>query len=299
MYDGLIKNKPARQISQDIYSLTINHAKEKKFVDPNIFNQAQKVLKKIKTALPNKNDLVDTAKLKYPNLEIKDSASAMSLLVFALFDRFSVSKELTSRLNKELNNRVEYDKKNAIDDDIKLNRLAKTPKVFYLSSSHTDCAIDHLPYQQKIYIDESWKDYIVDKNEKALINRYITQHNTMTMQKVMEKPVWFITRPNCRHYFQAIPTDRVLGKESIKNLSKAYKTNRSVGDRAYLQTLKSNKDRKIIGEKRNAELVIEKYMERRLEHQKLYQTYKSVLIKRAIAKDNQLINKWSDYLKSL
>ncbi len=94
--------------------------------------------------------------------------------------------------------------------------------IFFLASSHADCADDHVDYQGKIYVKENWQRFI--KPEKiAEIQDFITKKDIKTMEWVIDKPVYFTTRPNCRHYFAPITIEQALGK-SIKQLKKELKT---------------------------------------------------------------------------
>ncbi len=94
--------------------------------------------------------------------------------------------------------------------------------IFFLASSHADCADDHVDYQGKIYVKENWQRFI--KPEKiAEIQDFITKKDIKTMEWVIGKPVYFTTRPNCRHYFTPITIEQAL-KKSLKELHKELKT---------------------------------------------------------------------------
>lgn len=90
--------------------------------------------------------------------------------------------------------------------------------VFYLCSSHSDCANDHAEFQAKIYIDEDWES-IVSEDMKYKVQEYIDTHKIDTIQNVRDGEPYLTTRPNCRHYFTPISTEDVLGY-SVKKLLK-------------------------------------------------------------------------------
>lgn len=85
--------------------------------------------------------------------------------------------------------------------------------VFYITSFYGDCAPDHADYQGKIYYDKDWES-IAPSDRIEEINRYIKSNDLKTVQEVTEGEPYLTSRPNCRHYFQYISIDEVLG---IKN----------------------------------------------------------------------------------
>lgn len=162
-----------------------------------------------------------------------------------------------------------------IMSDIQAN--AMNNKWFYLCSSHNDCAKDHLEWQGKIYIDENCKD----PKCLALANQY----HMRTYQWVIGKPVWLVTRPNCRHYFKALTYNEVAGK-SYESLIKEYKMHKTIGDRPIMQTLKGGQD---------VDIVIKSYEERLKLHLSMNRVRPNQFLKSAIDKDRLLLKKW--YLK--
>jgi len=277
IYGGIIKGKSTRQIHSELYDMTINNKKDLGLM----YMNAVKITNRISKNIVNKE-----------KLEQVD----LAILVFGMLEDMKADKVLTSSIYNALN-KVESDaKEKAIDNEIISNE--KIGKVFYLASSHNDCAKDHYNAQGRMYVDGKWENYVKDKDTQDKIRSYIQKHNVRTLQYIMGKPVWFITRPNCRHYFKALDTESVL-QYSAKELTRRHKLHRAVGDRQYLQTLQSGKDRQVIGETRNAQLVIERYKDRLEMHQELYKTFKSSLVRGAISKDKALINKWYEYLAKI
>lgn len=108
-----------------------------------------------------------------------------------------------------------------IHHDIAENMIksgAATGIAFYLCSYYGDCAEDHADYQGKIYIDENWRS-IIPEDKHSAVEDYIDANKILTMQEVMDDKPYLTTRPNCRHFFQAISTDVALGLTSEKELN--------------------------------------------------------------------------------
>lgn len=91
--------------------------------------------------------------------------------------------------------------------------------VFYICSFYGDCAKDHVDYQGKIYHADNWESF-APKDRIDEIQAYISAHNIMSVREVSEGDPYLTTRPNCRHYFQYISIDEVLGIKNNKDLSK-------------------------------------------------------------------------------
>lgn len=90
--------------------------------------------------------------------------------------------------------------------------------VFYIAAYFGDCAIDHVDYQGKIYYDANWETN-APKDRIEEIKNYIYSNKLISIQEVKGAPAWFCTRPNCRHYFQLISIDEVLGIKTEKQLN--------------------------------------------------------------------------------
>lgn len=103
-----------------------------------------------------------------------------------------------------------------IQQDIGKNMIAAGQEngvIFYITSFYGDCAPDHADYQGKIYVDEKWES-LAPKDRLEEIRSYIDSNKLMTVQEVSEKEPFLTTRPNCRHYFQYISIDEVLGAKT-------------------------------------------------------------------------------------
>lgn len=282
IYCGLIEKKSVKDIHKELYENTMKWKAKGLPLDNVMYDNAKKLTSKLKKKVP-------------------DEIASIPILaggIFELFEKHDADKFLTQNIYKKTAKEDGKQKKKVIVDEIRNNRLMTQPKVFYLASTHGDSASDHVDYQGKVYIDEKWKNYIKDEDIRNQISTYIKEHNVKTLQWVIGKPVWFVTRPNCRHYFKNMNTYDVLN-QSLKVLIEDYNVKSEIGERQYLQTKKHPTNKKWYEDKRNAEQILKKYEERLEYHKKLYNEYPSEQLFNAIKKDQLLIKKWKDYLKSL
>ena len=121
--------------------------------------------------------------------------------------------------NVRWENWMEMKLRTDLQQDISTNMIksgAENGVIFYIPSFYGDCAPDHEEFQGKIYIDENWQN-ICDKDRIEEVENYIRANKIMTVQEVSgEAGNYFTTRPNCRHYFQYISIDEVLGAKDLK-----------------------------------------------------------------------------------
>lgn len=287
IYDGLIKRKKIAEIHKDLRDITLNANKNGVIYTKNMekfaLNLAEKSKKQLDKAIPT--------------LETEGSLeTAIALWFFDLLDKKKIFSK-TNSISYQVATHYESDMKDELLRlEVKRNRNFENPRVFYLASSHNDCAEDHKDYQGKIYIDEKWKALIKDENLKDEIQKYVNIHQIKTFQWVTGKPVWFITRPNCRHYMKALKTDDVL-THSASTLTRNHKLHTKIG-KEITRTIKHPINQSWY-KNENVEEIIKKYKERLEYHKSLWEVKKSQPIKRAIEKDKLLIEKWEKLLQSL
>lgn len=166
-------------------------------------------------------------------------------------------------INHETSKVAEKEKLDLLDQFIENSR--KKGEYFYLASSHDDCAKDHKDWQGKLYVDANAPKEVIE---------YARARGLYTIQWVMDAPVWFITRPNCRHYFVSMNMKQA-GK---KNLAKKYHTHQKIGR---LDMQSPNKS------------ALEEYKDRLQLLLQLYNVKKSQKIKDYIIKTKLLVQKWS------
>ena len=258
VYEGLLKKKTFQEIHRDI--LKISKVYGISYTKP---------IEKFATELAKKN----SKKQDIENLYLP------FLLIFTQ----------TNTLAFEEAKRYEADKKlEIIDTDIRDGN--KNGRIWYLISKHRDSAKDHENYQGKLYIDENWESIITDETTKERIHKYIKTNNIKTFQWVIGKPVWMITRPNCRHFYKQLSTDEVFGSSTNKLLRKNKMTFKT-GKRE-IKTLK-------VGGYTKADIlaIIKTYEDRLAYHKALLEKDKeNKILRHFITKDKFLISKWKEYL---
>lgn len=281
VYYGIIHRKTMKQIHEDIKKITISNNNEGITYTRTMEDYALKLLKH--------------------NKRKADITFAMDVEPFIiaewLFKRFQQEKVFTTTntLAYEYAQKQEEKAKEEVIKDIE-ERAYNEKKVFYLCSKHNDCALDHIDYQGKIYVDERWESIIKDDALKGEIANYVIMNNIQTFQWVIGRPVWMTTRPNCRHFFKLLDNKEVLKSKNINRLLKKNKMYYATGRRE-TQTIRHS-TKKEWYTKENVENIIRVYKERLEYHKALYEMdKKNTLIRRAIEKDRLLIRKWTDYLQ--
>lgn len=267
-------------------------------------------IRKITEVYKAKYDFTSTKLEKYvrnlSDLTVKKSRQwipvaigVASLLLFAdEIIKFWQKQQVFTNTNKIINERVRQqetrDKKDAIESFIKVCRSKK--EIFFLSSDHDDCAEDHKAYQRKLYIDGAWRKDITFYHNVKAIRQFINERNIKTFQWVTHKPVWLITRPNCRHYFISLTWGEVKN-HTINELVNKYNTHSSVGERKYQPIWHPANQEWYTRE--NVEAIIDKYRERLTYHMSLYKQVKNDELKKLINKDKLLLKKWEKLLTEL
>lgn len=184
------------------------------------------------------------------------------------FGEYIMVKQINHTCVKVINStlRVEQSKikKDILNDSILENRNKGIH--FYIASQHQDCAADHLAYQGKVYVDKSAKLTDLDRD-------YLRSGvQIMSIQAVTSKPIWFVTRPYCRHYFVPVKTeDLVSGNYKIPTSK--------LGDRR-------------LGTEPTAQVSLEYYRDRLALLEALNKVYPSEYLKNKILKTKVLIAKW-------
>lgn len=169
--------------------------------------------------------------------------------------------------------------------------------IFYLCSWHGDSAIDHADYQGKLYYDRFWRHYIKSETLKRKVQSFIDKNKLKSLQWVTNKPVWLITRPNCRHYLERVSINEAF-TDSVGVLLQDKGMRLSTGARGDGQTIRHPINRGWYT-KENIEAIIAKYKERLAYHEALYKAKPTQLVLDYIEKDKRLIRKWQAYSKRL
>jgi hypothetical protein len=190
-------------------------------------------------------------------------------LAIALITYLSVYKINNNEhkiINRELRESEANDKNKILNDSLELTERDK--KIFFVASSHDDCAKDHQEAQGKVYVDQNWRK-IIGNDEK--VANYINSHNIDSVQYIINNPVYFITRPNCRHYFVRYSADDILsGNYRVPH--------HHIGPRGSLQS--------------NRKISLDYYEDRLKLYDKLYKIYKTDELQAKITKTKILVKKW-------
>lgn len=133
---------------------------------------------------------------------------------------FADAKNLVAYVNS-LERKTEVgDKVKKLGDMVKDARSTDTPKVFYLCSYHDNPGKDHAEFQGKIYVDRFWKSTMEGARctdmELYGVRSYIKNHDVKTLQSVVLRKPYLITRPYCRHFMIPLSTVEVLGSSLNK-----------------------------------------------------------------------------------
>lgn len=177
-------------------------------------------------------------------------------------DQFNINVKYKNGRQVSLRTYLEMNLKTTLQqiatDKLK-NSTDKLGIIFFIASAHADCADDHIDYQGKIYVKEDWQRYIKPERIDE-IQSFINKNNIATMEWVISKPVYFTTRPNCRHYFRPITIEQALNK-SLNELHKELNTKKPKTSESKEITAKRYNALK---EQRKNERAIRKYKEKLL-----------------------------------
>jgi len=300
-----VKNK----IIVSIYEMVINnknnnalHTRLKKetLQDTFLYKPALRISKQIKREIDRSKNT--TIKSSGDDKKLDNQEWVATLFLLAI-NKLQVSNKLSKCVYKEKRKQESEAKEKLLKEMLSSKRPINKddPKVFFLVSKHSDCAKDHIEYQGQIYIDENWKKLISNSNNelKVAIENYIRINNIKSYQWVIGKPVWMITRPNCRHFAKVLSVSEVLNNPTWQLLVKNKMTMKE-GDRELRQTLRHNmSSKKGNYNEKNINAIIDKYKERLELHTELNKVKSTQELRHAITKDKFLIKKWQNFLKSL
>ena len=244
IYGMALSGKPVREIHRALLKQTINERKVFAF-------------------------MVKVANRTVKAIDPRKTVDANGALLLLLFNRERYNSKVKKVINQEVTDDAEAEKQVAIADYVDKSREAE--RWFYLASSHNDSAEDHAPWQGRLYYDE--------KAPKD-VREYAEKHRMKSIQWVMGAPVYFITRPNCRHFFKSLPMD-VIKKYSNKDLIRRYKMHRMDGDRSLATP---------------AKIAVEEYEDRLHMLQGMYKEHQTEHLRREIQKTKLLIKKWKKIL---
>lgn len=251
-YSGIVERKEYKDIQKRLFKETINFEQAKRLKVKRLYRTCWKIVKQIK----RKTDFI--------LLPINRHNEVSRLLI--------ENKNL-NLLDKEINEIVRTKETEEKEEIIK--EALSEDKPFILVSWHKDSANDHIDWQGKIYVNE---DFLNEPKVKEIAE----QRKMQTFQWLIGEPVYMITRPNCRHYFQPLSVKEVEDN-SVQSLLKKYGMVHKVGQRGLFQTL-ADKNRKAL---------VQKYKERLALLEGLKKIQPTLKLEQAIKKTKLLIKKWN------
>lgn len=289
IYEGISKGKDLRNLIRQVRSIKSLNLKMGLPNIPETERYAISVAKRIKKATPQ------------AVLDLK-SHEALGIYCLRQLQRFGTLEGLSKLaykranqaeaeakqglLNKLVDNEDPIEPKGAKDDE----PLSMLARVFYLCSWHGDCAQDHMEWQGKLYYDRFWRRHVKDKETQERVLDFIQINGMMSLQWVTNNPVWLITRPNCRHYFEQVTIKEALGKSTDELLDERG-MKRQYGERGTNQTIRHSTQEGWYT-RENVLNIIQKYKERLALHQRMYELQPSQTLEGYIEKDKRLIKKW-------
>jgi len=310
-YKSLSSEKNLKEVYLDIQRINLSH------IAPNealmLKRQVMRLAHECKKRMPLKKD-ISNGLLLFPLLSYKilfKRLHAVDVIKNRIinpianeYEAKEKQKAIDSAFNfvsNVKNNAFAFNKNNTTPPTIEENKKSdvflkdEDAYIFVIISKHDDCAEDHLKYQGKIYYDRFWRNKVSDEKTRKAINIFISKNKLKSFQWVINKPVWMITRPNCRHYFKSISV-----KEALNNDAEDILLNNEMvsdeGKRGNRQTINHNTNKKWYT-RRNALSLLKKYQKRLVFLKRLYKKAPNEELKNDIAKNELLIRKWKRYIK--
>lgn len=289
IYEGISKGKDFRSLIRQVRSIKSLNLKMGLPNVPNAERYAISLAKRIKKATPQavldlkSHEALGIYCLK--QLQRLEALKGLSKLSYAHANG-EEAKAKQGLLGKLVDNEDPIAPKGAKDD----GSSSMQARIFYLCSWHGDCAQDHVDWQGKLYYDRFWRRHVKDRETQIRVLDFIQSTGMMSLQWVTNKPVWLITRPNCRHYFEQVTIKEALGK-SVDEILDERGMVRQYGERGTNQTIRHSTQEGWYT-RENILSIIQKYKERLALHQRMYQIQPSQTLEGYIQKDKRLIKKW-------
>ena len=155
IYKSVLKHESLNEIHKKLYKAIIN---------PN------KQLLQFSFYVARRAHRLDQGKGNY------NVGTGLAILANAIMNLMIKNTYVDKVINKIVIEEQTKEKAVFLDDLFKEGR--KTGKIFYVASSHEDCAEDHKPYQGKIYVDAYY-----NRHDKQLCD-YIRNHNIQIFRTI-------------------------------------------------------------------------------------------------------------------
>lgn len=169
--------------------------------------------------------------------------------------------------------------------------------VFYLASQHADSAEDHVDAQGEIYLDKRWTRKIKGEALREAVRREKERRGMEYYQDIIFRPVWLVTRPNCRHYFIPLKTEDVISGTPESELLWENGADTEEGD--WERQTERHSTRPSWYTKENVANIIRRYYSRLNYHKALAKADpNNRQAREQIEKDKLLIRKWRAYYRN-
>lgn len=215
--------KDAQEDVENVVEDEVKSAKRKKIVDAFKFSVHINLDNVSKSALNGFKKIVNTAgqeilqkKITSGDRLFETINSVMDKNLKDMFVTYKNGRKVHFKSYMEMNVRTTMQQE-ALNYQYEASKSAGV--IFYLCSSHSDCANDHAEYQGKVYYDESWQS-IINNDQEDIVAKYIQDKKLMTIQSVRDHKPYLCTRPNCRHTFKPITIDQALNNSNYELLNK-------------------------------------------------------------------------------
>lgn len=293
IYKGTVSGLSVREIHSRLWQITLMYKKRELPTDGKLYSAAKKLAKATHN-LDMSGALLYFGKAKTEKLTELEQHTYKSQQIAEYWNKIEASAVMDSIVYDRAREVETKDKENALNEMVKKAKSNK--KVLYLCSEHLDSADDHKHHQGKLYIDKNWRQ-IVDREDIDRIQALVNQRRLKTFQSIIAKPVWMVTRPNCRHYFETLTIDEVEGHSS-EDLITQKKMRLFEGDRTKMQTYNHPRNKEW-QTRANAQTMVEKYKDRLKTYEQMYGIQKNDFLRLAIKKTKLLIRKWKERVKEL
>lgn len=273
IYNGLVHDVPKSKVLTELRNTIVFVAQQNELAKKDFqllwFAISQACHFSFKKA---SNSLSETRK-KQKGLEYHQLLQMRSEKVYPIMNQI-IQERIISNPCTAVHRNVERVYKEKVIDSMLLEAEEKVSP-FFLASAHSGCASDHTMYQGKMYYDKNYPNYIHDRALLDQIEAYIRNHKCLSFQEVMKPPVYFMTRPNCRHYFKNIEIGEVLSSSVNSILMRHGMVSSGVKRITYSKAM------------------MQGYQERYKVHLIMNRIMPCSLLFQDIKKDRLLIRKWS------
>ena len=101
--------------------------------------------------------------------------------------------------------------------EMKIESSDGLKNIFYVFDHFSDCAPDHIDYQDKVYYGEN-----IEYDEEA--QKYISENGLVSYESIVNGEPYMERRPNCRHEAKRITYEELVGdyKQKVVNRGRDY-----------------------------------------------------------------------------